>query len=363
VTSRRIRFLFRTDASTAIGSGHVARCAALAHVLASAGHDVQFVCRELGGDLNSWLEAEGFRVARIGGGPVSSADELADAKATAASLQGRRCDWLIVDHYGLGIAWEKAMADVADRIFAIDDLGRHHDCRLLLDQNCGNPTHALYAGRVSPQCELLLGAEFALLRPDFAALRANSLQRHRDSVSRLLVFMGGSDPSNETCKALHGVGRSAMANLTVDVAIGSGNPHRQAVANACAAMDRATLHVQTKQMAQLMSEADCAIGAAGTATWERCVLGLPALVTVLAENQTAIAEAVDAAGGHRLLGRQREVTADHYAQALRALDAADLARMSRAAAAICDGGGAERVAARLTAGLGNSAGVMSRLNA
>jgi UDP-2,4-diacetamido-2,4,6-trideoxy-beta-L-altropyranose hydrolase len=358
-----MRFLFRTDASTAIGSGHVARCASLAQTLAAAGHEVHFACRTLAGDLNHWLEVEGFRVHKILGAADGAITELRDADATKRSVPTQRYDWLIVDHYELSAAWERAMADVADRIFVFDDLGRHHDCRLLLDQNCGNPTHALYAGRVPPQCELLLGAEFALLRPEFAALRAKSLRRRRDRVSRLLVFMGGSDPLNETCKALHGVGRSDLANLAVDVVIGSGNPHRQAVANACAAMDRATLHVQTKQMAQLMSEADCAIGAAGTATWERCVLGLPALVTVLAENQTAIAEAVDAAGGHRLLGRQREVTADHYAQALRALDAADLTRMSRAAAAICDGGGAERVAARLTAGLGNSAGVMSRLNA
>ena len=95
----------------------------------------------------------------------------------------------------------------------------------------------------------------------------------------------------------------------------------------------------------------------------RCTLGLPALVTVLADNQTAIAGAVAATGAHRLLGRQHDLTADHYAQALRALGAADLARMSRAAADICDGGGAARVAAHLTAGLDNPAGIMSRLNA
>jgi UDP-2,4-diacetamido-2,4,6-trideoxy-beta-L-altropyranose hydrolase len=255
------------------------------------------------------------------------------------------------------------MAAQVERIFVIDDVGRQHDCHLLLDQNYTNSIHALYSTRTPPGCEVLLGPHFALLRPEFAALRAASLSRRRARVSRLLVFMGGSDPSNETCKALHGVGRSAMANLAVDVAIGSGNPHRQAVAKACAAMDRATLHVQTKRMAQLMSEADCAIGAAGTATWERCTLGLPALITVLAENQAAIAEAVDAAGAHRLLGRPRDLTADHYARALRALSAADLAGMSREAAAICDGNGTERVAARLIAGLGDSAGVMGHLNA
>jgi UDP-2,4-diacetamido-2,4,6-trideoxy-beta-L-altropyranose hydrolase len=358
-----MRFLFRTDASTAIGSGHVARCASLAQALAAAGHEVHFACRVLAGDLNRWLEAEGFRIHKILGSAAAAITESMDADATKESVPAQRYDWLIVDHYGLAAEWERAMAALADRIFVIDDLGRHHDCHLLLDQNYTNPTHALYSSRTSPGCEVLLGPHFALLRPEFTALRAASLSRRRDSVSRLLVFMGGSDPSNETCKALHGVDRSDLANLAVDVVIGSGNPHRQAVANACAAMDLARLHVQTKQMAHLMSEADCAIGAAGTATWERCALGLPALVTVLAENQTAIAEAVGAAGAHRLLGRQRDLTADHYAQALRALDAADLTRMSRAAAGICDGGGGERVAARLTAGLGNSAAVMSPLNA
>lgn len=358
-----MRFLFRADASTAIGSGHVARCASLAQAMAASGHEVHFACRALAGDLNRWLEGEGFRVHKIPGDADAAMSEPMDAEATKKSVPAQRYDWLIVDHYELGAAFERATADVADRVFVIDDLGRHHDCHMLLDQNYANPTHALYPRRTPPGCEVLLGPHFALLRPEFAALRAKSLQRRRDGISRLLVFMGGSDPSNETCRALHGVGRSDIANLAVDVVIGSGNPHRQAVANACAAMDRATLHVQTNQMAQLMSEADCAIGAAGTTTWERCALGLPALVTVLAENQKAIAEAVDAAGAHRLLGRQRDLTADHYAQALCALGAADLARMSRTAAAICDGGGAERVAARLTAGLGNSAGVMSRLNA
>jgi UDP-2,4-diacetamido-2,4,6-trideoxy-beta-L-altropyranose hydrolase len=358
-----MRFLFRTDASTAIGSGHVARCASLAQALAAAGHEVHFACRALAGDLNHWLGAEGFRVHEILAVADAAMTEAMDADATKKSVPAQRYDWLIVDHYELGAAWERALAALAERIFVIDDIGRQHDCHLLLDQNYTNSIHALYSSRTPPGCEIVLGPHFALLRPEFAALRAKSLPRRSASVSRLLVFMGGSDPSNETCKALHGIGRSAMANLAVDVAIGSGNPHRQAVANACAAMDRATLHVQTNQMAQLMSEADCAIGAAGTATWERCTLGLPALVTVLADNQKAIADALDAAGAHRLLGRQRDLTAEHYAQALRALGAADLARMSQAAADICDGGGVERVAARLTAGLGNSAGVMSRLNA
>jgi len=340
-----MRFLFRTDASTAIGSGHVARCACLAQVLAAAGHDVHFACRALAGDLNRWLEAEGFRVHEILGVADAAMTEPMDAEATKKSVPAQRYDWLIVDHYGLGATWERAMAALADGMFVIDDLGRHHDCDLLLDQNYTNPTHALYSNRMPPGCELLLGPQFALLGPQFAALRPVSLRRRREAISRVLVCMGGGDPFNETAKVLAGI--SQVPQLYIDVAIGAGNPHRSAVEAACAGLRHATLLVQASNMAEMMAAADCAICGAGNITWERCALGLPGLATIMADNQASAAEAVGAAGAHQLLGWHHNLVAEDYARALLAMDSAKLRRMSVAAAEICDGGGVTRVAERL----------------
>src|SRR5699024_10550121 len=42
-------------------------------------------------------------------------------------------------------------------------------------------------------------------------------------------------------------------------------------------------------MAELMANSDLAIGAAGSTSWERCCLGLPTVMLVLAENQQQIA--------------------------------------------------------------------------
>jgi UDP-2,4-diacetamido-2,4,6-trideoxy-beta-L-altropyranose hydrolase len=343
----RLRILFRADSSTAIGSGHVVRCATLAQMLSKAGHEVHFVCRKLRGDLNSWLAAQGYGVHRIEPAPEDAEYEANDVAATARSIQGQFYDWLIVDHYGLGARWERAMKSMAGGIFVIDDLGRAHDCDLLLDQNYANPTHALYTGRVPPDCELLLGARFALLQPEFAALRQASLQRNRDCLRRILVCMGASDPVNETSKALFGVSRLPDHELQVDVVIGKPNPHREAVASACARLRHATLYVQTPRMAELMAKADCVIGAAGNISWERCALGVPGLATILADNQHAAAEAVDAAGGHHLLGWHRELIADDYTRALLAMDSVKLRRMSAAAAEICDGSGTQIVAQHL----------------
>src|SRR5439155_11722294 len=131
-----------------------------------------------------------------------------------------------------------------------------------------------------------------------------------------LVFMGGSDPSNETCNALDGICRLGRADLKLDVVIGETNPHRSAVEAACAKLAHTNLHVQTARMAELMAQADCAIGAGGTATWERCALGLPALVAILADNQVRIAEAMQAAGAVCLLGRDDAVSPADYASGL-----------------------------------------------
>jgi UDP-2,4-diacetamido-2,4,6-trideoxy-beta-L-altropyranose hydrolase len=342
-----VRIVFRADASVEIGSGHAARCASLAQRLRDTGHEVAFLCRELPGDLIDMLETEGFSVHRLDGGAREWTEED-DARRCRSAIGTALHDWLIVDHYTLGARWERAMAACANRVLAIDDLGREHRCDLLLDQNYPNPTHDRYRSTLPANCERLLGPRYAPLRAGFAARRAASLARARERVGRVLVFMGGSDPLDETSIALRGIAMMGR-QLTVDVVIGAANPHRAAVAVACATLADTTLHVQTQEMAALMARADCALGAPGTATWERCALGLPAIVTILAENQAAIGTAVDAAGAHRLLGRHGNVSAADYAHALHSLDAAALHRMSQAAAAICDGTGAEKVAAHLEA--------------
>src|SRR5262249_20433977 len=208
-----MRILFRADASVAIGSGHVVRCAALAHQLAKAGHEIRFVCRELPGNLDRWLEAQNLRpICLAGPQPLA---ETEDARACRDAIAGTDFDWIVVDHYGLGAAWERTMADTAS-IFVIDDVGRPHECHMLLDENHPGAGKRLYAARVPADCELLLGPDFALVRAEFALLRTASLRRDRNEIRRVLVFMGGTDPFNETTKALAGITRAGLPDVAVE---------------------------------------------------------------------------------------------------------------------------------------------------
>lgn len=358
--------IIRTDASIQIGSGHVMRCLTLAGALRDRGADVRFICRELPGHLGRVITEKGFPVIWLPE-PIEGGSEIPaltahsawlgvpweiDAEQTGKHIAGfsSKIDWLIVDSYALDREWESRMRHRVNRIMVIDDLAdRSHDCDILVDQNYANPLHLRYRTLLPTHCNILAGSEYALVRPEFAKMRAMALSSRKRKLRRVLITMGGSDPTNETCKALQGIEHADEKGLALDVVIGISNPHRYEVETACNRLSGSILHVQTSRMADLMAAADCAICSGGSITWERCTLGLPAIVTILSIDQLAITEAVDKIGGHRLLGWYDQLNEMDYAHALTSLDSDALWRMSEIAAGICDGNGTERVVTYLLA--------------
>jgi UDP-2,4-diacetamido-2,4,6-trideoxy-beta-L-altropyranose hydrolase len=344
--------VFRSDASSALGSGHVMRCLTLAEELRSRGATVAFACRVADGDMCDAIAARGFAVFRLN---ISAPEESwqTDAAQTQAALQtaGVVPDWLVVDHYELDRRWEAVLRSQVRHIMVIDDLAnRPHDCDLLLDQNFDSPLHRSYARLLPPAARLLLGTEYALVRAEFEQHRQCALARRTGQLRRILISMGGTDPANDTAVALAGLATQAVDGVGLDVVIGAGNPHRETVRRLCADNPRAELHIQTSRMAELMMRADLAIAAGGSTTWERCVLGMPALVTIQSDDQAPIAKAVAAVGGHRVLGTSKEVTAQDYGSALQALTPDELVHMSTISATLCDGRGTRRVATHLLDG-------------
>lgn len=264
-------------------------------------------------------------------------------------------DIMIVDHYGLNADFEHGCRGWAGRILAIDDLAdRPHDADILLDQTSGRRAQD-YDGLVPAHCRLLLGADYALLRPEFAALRDQALARRRSAapVRRIMIAVGSTDPINSSAAALDAVVLSGLA-VEVDVILSSGAPHLDRVraqSDGLPLTVRVHADVGAAKLAELMDQADIAIGSGGITSWERCCLGLPSLVVCSAENQRLVIANLAREGAVQLLGDATVVDADRLAEALRNMAKDDEARrdMSLKASRICDGLGAERVVRALTA--------------
>ena len=323
-----------------MGGGHAVRCLTLADALDEAGWRVAFATSPETLDTVPALGESGHERLTVPDTPQE------EAAALSARLPGGVA-LLVVDHYGRDAAFETALRGWARRVLVIDDLAdRPHDCDILLDQTAGRCA-GRYERLVPKTCRLLLGGEYALLRPQFARTRSAALDRRRrrgGACGRILLSMGAADADNLTVAMLEVIAAAGLApEVEVDVVLGHAAPFLDEVrAKAAAWPGRISVHAGLGDVADRMARADLAIGAAGTTSWERCCLGLPSLLVVTAENQRDIAAALESRAAAVILEPGSLPVAAAAALSGLAADAERRAAMSRAAAAICDGRGALR---------------------
>lgn len=266
-----------------------------------------------------------------------------DAAQTISAIKGTNIDWLIVDHYALDKNWEARLRPFCSKLMVIDDLAdRPHDCDLLLDQNLGRE-QSDYADHTPKACKLCIGPRYALLRPEFARLRAYSLERRTKApLKTLFITMGGVDQNNATGKVLEALKPCALPDdLQITVVMGPHAPWLSDVQALALTMPWPTdVKAGVKNMAQLMAKSDLAIGAAGSTSWERCCLGLPSIAMVLADNQIEGAKALSDLGAAIWIMETSELS-DKFDNLLN--DSAVMAHLGMISSKIVDGCGVENL--------------------
>lgn len=340
------------------------RCLTLANALAKKGAEVSFISREHEGHLCDQIEEQGFIIHRLPAPDKKieahtipahaawlGATWQEDANQTCAIIKvlGNKPDWLVVDHYALDSRWEHALRPLVGRIFVIDDIAdRTHDCDLLLDQNIFADMQTRYAGKVPEDCRLLSGPEYALLQPIYAEMH-DRIPPRDGPVRRILISFGGAERDNLTGRALAAFLSLNRPDINVDVVISDSSPYAPRIRAQAAGHANIHLHGNLPTLAPLMAKADLAIGAAGTTSWERLCLGLPALVVTLAENQRPVANGLHRQGLVRWLGHKDEMSEQRIRQALAELIEEGIdEKWSLRCRSTVDGKGVDRVSAALT---------------
>ncbi|GAB1421629.1 UDP-2,4-diacetamido-2,4,6-trideoxy-beta-L-altropyranose hydrolase [Anaerolineales bacterium] len=336
--------LIRADANTMMGTGHIMRCLALAQAWQAHGHSVTFISHQLLPDaLRQRLESEGITLIlhNLALGSVE------DALHTIRLVQDDQA-LLVVDGYHFDSAYQKILFDAGIEFLFIDDnadLGPYY-ARWIVNQN-SYAERSLYP-EVQPDTELLLGSPYALIRKEFHQWR--DWQRTiPPKAQQLIMTLGGSDADNVTMKCIQAL-ESFSDDLHITVILGGSNPHYDTI---MAYVERHHLPIQLKRnvsdMAQQIVEADCAITAGGSTNWEMCLLGLPCVMIILAQNQVATARDLDQRGVAKNLGWHQQVTFKAIQDTLHKLihDQALRQSMSRKGQLLVDGHGSERITDKL----------------
>lgn len=355
-------FVVRADANPKIGIGHVMRCLALAEWAKDLGIDVVLITKftselievkvkQLGGELilipessdasggdyshSSWLKGSENQDALLSLGVI---EELCKIRDGVPPL------FIMVDHYALGAPWERLLKQLSP-VFVIDDLSdRQHDCQWLLDQTFGKRASD-YGGLVSPNTRLFVGAQYALLRKEFALLSAKNNREFPKGKLRILVSLGGVDNQNYASRIVKQL-LSIDPNKNFEISIVSGglNPNIEQLKVLAENNQNTKLFVDATNMAELMLSHHLCIGAAGSTTWERFAMSLPSILCVIADNQISAARNLEEANLVRVVNIDSENLQCELAEYINYFACPSVYQENMDhISSVCDGMGARRI--------------------
>ena len=354
MSMKRYTIFIRVDSGIDIGAGHAMRCLSLAQALKKMNFELCFISKKTKGDISRLFVNKGFTVYYIQNSySKSKKNEIIknDANQTAKIIikHKAKLSWLIVDHYDLDFKWEKSLRKYVNKIIVIDDLTRKHDSDLLLDQNYNENLKTRYNKLVPRKCIKLLGPKYALLRNEFSNLRKNNVKPRKNFESVLISF-GGSDPTNETEKVLSAIKILKTKNQfqkEVNVVITNSNKNKNKIKQLCNSIPNTKFYQNVYNIGKLMCKADLAVGAGGSSTWERFCLGLPTIVSIVADHQQETTEALAKKECLINVGLAKNLSVKKYVEIFENLDIKKLQTISKNSLKVVDGNGSVRVAKKI----------------
>ena len=304
----------RTDANETIATGHVMRCATIAHELIKLGDNVTFlVSDEISAKLVREMEFDCIVLNSDWQNPQNHA-ELADMKKLLAKVteQNKEKPKLLVDSYMIKAEYTQGLADYAV-IAVIDDLFEEEFKADIIINYTLYHTRFDYEGRYSGKAKLLLGGKYVPLRQQFSAQtidRSNELcdvnkcETENKDKTKVLIICGGGDKYNAMgsilesfVNQLNPVNEQNIANsygfdnqvsfeeFEFYVVAGMYNPNKPQLYEFAQMHDNIHICENVTNMAELMSGCDIAVSAASTVLYECCAMQLPTVFFCVADNQ------------------------------------------------------------------------------
>jgi spore coat polysaccharide biosynthesis predicted glycosyltransferase SpsG len=338
----RAPVLFRVDASPRVGYEHLSRCLILAAALQRRRRPAYFLSRLEPASLglmvkragNDWLDADG---------PAGTPEDLEEVVQEVRRLNPAA---VIVDSPDATEDYLAALRHTGAMLVSIDSLAAvSFPSRLVINPLLG-PGKESYEYACGTQ--LLLGARFALVRPEIRRVRPVRAQEPAQPF-RALVALGDDDPHNkagELAKFLLNCPRVEK----VDVAV---RPYHRdldglrALAEACP--DRLEVVCEPGEVSSRISRCHFAVTAGNSWSLELACVGVPQLIIVQSEPHWPTAQRLEEEGAATCLGWHENVSPQTIRQAVQDLlgDSLERQAMARCGRKLIDGRGPDRLVTAL----------------
>jgi UDP-2,4-diacetamido-2,4,6-trideoxy-beta-L-altropyranose hydrolase len=328
---------FRVDADSKMGTGHFVRCHAIARACEKRGWRVIWITASRG--IKKFFPGSKSRTKLVFVPKKISPREHA-WRIRACLSPG---SVVVLDGYRFSRALERELALRDLSVVTIDDNAlRRFASQWVIN---GNVHAEDLAYRGEKNTRFALGPKFYILSEE--VVKAGRIpKRVNHKVKKILVTMGGADPSNQTLKVLQALAKAPLRGVMVAAVAGAANRNFKKLSEfARTASYRCRVLRATTRMGGEMAKADLGISAGGRVANEMLYVGLPGLRIVLADNQAGLVRKMHRAGAAINLGWHRRVTAGQIGRNVcRLIDDIALRRkMSHKGRAMIDGKGTERI--------------------
>jgi len=339
------RFLFRCDISPMIGTGHLRRCLALAGELKKYGASVSFACRYANFDLAREL----CRVTDDWKALDWSLTPEDDVQEVIRLSRQQGVEAVVIDHYRAAEEYQERLCSSGVRWLQFDWSARQPLLAdWVLNASPAAEESVYMALKRRSETRLLLGPAYALLRQEFYEWRSKA--RFREQVRKILLTFGGGDDRGAILFCL-GAMKSLEPSIERIVLVSSANPGLSDIMDWVGRNDNSNikLQVDAPEIAMHMAQADLAIIAGGTTTFEAATMGLPSLIVQISDNQAPNASAWEQAGVAIAVGPLSNLNKNTFIQQVVALvNNSGLRRsMANKGRALVDCLGTQRVARML----------------
>jgi UDP-2,4-diacetamido-2,4,6-trideoxy-beta-L-altropyranose hydrolase len=311
-----LNIFFRTDSSTQIGSGHLVRCTRLAYKLKYLGHNVEFISKNLEGNLIDKIEKD-FKVNILYKQSNAADDDnyikwlgssvKKDLSQTLSIINNKKADIVFLDNYALDYIWEKEISKKVKKLVVIDDIwDKNHFCDVLINHNF-TLSKEKYLGIDRNRTKFLDNPSFAMIDENYAKLRSKRNYINSD-VDSIFIYFGNTDSFNLTELAAKTLSNKAFDNIKVNILTSKENSKYNKVLSIIDNKTNFTLLKSSPNLANIMSCNDLCIGAGGVSNLERLCLGLPTIVISVADNQLDSCLSYQEEGYIFYLGQAKDIT-------------------------------------------------------
>ncbi len=293
--------VFRCDATTNIGFGHLSRCIALAEALRLSGVESTFA--------GQFDHAAKDQIASAGFASKAFAQPVNSGVATREFARFE-VDFVIIDSYRVDEQYLHNLQSLSLRTVVIDDFCKlsAYPCDVILNFTWEAPKLGYPEGPT-----LILGHNHLLTRRKLVARRETSVQRARTGAIRnLLIAIGGSDPKGLALRLTRLLGEQTR-DLCVH-AIAQPNADLEALLARFATGSQ--IVPRQPDLSEQLIWADAAITGGGLIKYESAYMGVPAAAIAQNEGQDGETKVFASAGLVFDLGLADTVSDDDLAARL-----------------------------------------------